>query len=267
MNFISGVTMSAEEARREAQEKDAAQQTAAAENERHERVGSWESGSRHRTSAHLHHNPPIPDYLPPPPSANRSGALSPSQEVTIERAEYQAEKTVRQGAREEEVPDRVLQTTSAPPTMGSATVPVVKHSQQNAGPSANLPVVDEAAEVSSTTVADQSRSSHISSATADSDGRPLTPAKDGMEKSAGFGNSSLRGGKSYPPHPNGPPPPTPPKTGYGNNLKPESADSGYGVAGSGALKSGGGSMKSLDRKNSISRESLDKELPPLPGMI
>jgi 1-phosphatidylinositol-4-phosphate 5-kinase len=66
------------------------------------------------------------------------------------------------------------------------------------------------------------------------------------------------------------PPPTPPKTGYGFNgqQKPESADSGYAVGSNGGsngrLKSLTGSQKSQNVRPSISRDSLDKALPPLP---
>jgi 1-phosphatidylinositol-4-phosphate 5-kinase len=264
MNFISGVTMSAEEAIRDTQERDAAQQAAvAAGNEDRGRVGSWGSSTRRRSITS--HIPPIPNYNPPAPPVNRSGALSPEQELTRERAEHKAEKTVRHGAREEDVPNRTLKTASAPPGTSGPSAPAAERREQSIGGSATiLPVVEEAAEGSSSTAGAHSRNSHISSVTTESEVRPLTPAKDGTEMSAGFGNPLLGGGRSAPPHPTGPPPPTPPKTGYGTNLKPESADSGYGVAGSGGLQSVGGSLKSLNRRSSISRESLDKELPPLP---
>jgi 1-phosphatidylinositol-4-phosphate 5-kinase len=128
-----------------------------------------------------------------------------------------------------------------------------------AGPTTILPVVEEAAEGGST--GERSRNSHLSGVTTESDGRPLTPAKDGDERQAGFGNplvGSTGKGRTTP---------TPPKTGYaaGSAAKPESADSGYGVTGANAaLKSVTGSQQSLKPRSSISRESLDKALPPLP---
>jgi 1-phosphatidylinositol-4-phosphate 5-kinase len=180
--------------------------------------------------------------------------------VTLERAEYQAEKTVRHGAREEDVPDRTLKTASAPPSMGSITVPIAERRDGSVtGAASVLPVVEEAAEGTTSPPEAQSRNSHISILTSETDGRPPTPAKD-----TAYVASVLGGNKSAPPYPTGPPPPTPPKTGYGTNLKPESADSGYGVAG--GLKTVG-SVRSMSGKESINRESLDKELPPLPGMI
>lgn len=259
MNFISAVTMSAEEARRDAQERDAAHQAAAATgNQDHGRIGSWGSTSRHsRASSHM---PPIPNYKPPPPPVNRSGALSPEQEVTLEKAEYQAEKTIRHGAREEDVPERTLKTASAPPSMGSITVPIAERRDGSVtGAASVLPVVEEAAEGMTSPPEAQSRNSRISTLTTESEGQPPTPAKD-----SGYMPSLSGGVKLAPPHPSGPPPPIPSKTGYGTNLKPESADSGYGVAE--GLKTMG-SVRSMSGKESVNRESLDKELPPLPGMI
>lgn len=257
MNFISAVTMSAEEAQRAAQERDAAQQAAAASGNRdRSRIGSWGSNSRHsHASSHL---PPIPNYNPPPPPVNRSGALSPEQELTLEKAEYQAEKTVRKGAREEDIPDRTLKTASAPPSMGSITVPIAERRDGSVtGAASVLPVVEEAAEGTTSPPEAPSRNSHISTRTAATDERPPTPAKDS-------GYVPSMGVTMAPPHPTGPPPAIPSKNGYGDHLKPESADSGYG--GATGLKSMG-SVRSMSGKESLNRESLDKELPPLPGMI
>ncbi|KAB5518725.1 hypothetical protein GE09DRAFT_510612 [Coniochaeta sp. 2T2.1] len=272
MNFISGVTMSAEEAQREAQARDAANAAAVAAGEQRDRVGSWES-QRRSTSTHI---PPIPNYHPPPPPTNGlSSPKSPEQEITLQRAEHQAHKSENRGYREEDVPVRTLKTTatSAPSEAAGPSgskrppIPGSQHAERResaiAGSSTVLPVVEEAAEVGSTT-GERSRSSHLSSSatTAESDDRPLTPAKDGDERQAGFGNPVL-GGK-------GRGPPTPPKTAYGigSGLKPESADSGYSVIGNptavNALKSASGSQKSLRPRSSVSRESLDKALPPLP---
>lgn len=136
-----------------------------------------------------------------------------------------------------------------------------------------LPVVEEAAE--GTSSGDRSRSSRVSSLLTESDGRPLTPVKDGREKEPGFANpilSSRTGSRSS----NAPTyaPPTPPKTahGYAGQPKSESADSGYGVgAGSSTGNSGprsrSGSQKSLRLRPQISRDSLDKALPPLPNAL
>lgn len=264
MNFISAVTMSPEEAQREAQAKDAANAAAAATAEHPDRVGSW--GSRRRSSST--NIPPIPNYQAPPPPTNLlSGQKSPEQELTLQRAEHQAHKSEKHGIREEDVPDRTLKTMSAPPDFSLPTVakrppiPGPQHVERResaiAGPATVLPVVEEAAEVGST--GGRSRGSQVSSVMTESDGRPLTPAKDGDEQHAGFGNPVL--GKSQDRGP-----PTPPKTA---TLKPESADSGYGVTGTNSaaanvVKSATGSQKSLKPRSSISRESLDKALPPLP---
>jgi len=254
LNFISGITMSREEAVREAQERDAAIAATAAAEEEHQRA--MQRGSitdRHSSSA----VPPIPNYQPPaPPTALSPGHTSPEAEATVLRAEREAQRTDPNVA-EGDVPDRTLRTTatSAKHTHGPTTP---------GGASTVLPVVEEAAEGS--TMGERSRNSRISSTmTAESD-RPLTPAKDGQEMEAGFSNPIL--GAHHPPR--RAPPPTPPKTGHGYNasLKPESADSGYGVTGVGAsnggLKSATGSQRSLRVHAQLSRDSLDKALPPLP---
>jgi 1-phosphatidylinositol-4-phosphate 5-kinase len=264
MNFISGVTMSAEEAQREAQERDAANAATAAAGEQAERADSW--GSRHRSGST--HIPPIPNYQPPAPPYNLlSGQKSPEQEITLQRAEHEAYKSEKHGIREEDVPDRILKATSAPPDIAASAVskrppiPSSQHTERREsailGAATVLPVVEEAAEVGST--GERSRSSHGTSVTTGSDDRPLTPAKDGVEREAGFGNPLINN-KSRGPR-------TPPKPAM--LKKPDSADSGYGVSGvhsaaANALKSATGSQKSLQPRTSISRESLDKALPPLP---
>jgi 1-phosphatidylinositol-4-phosphate 5-kinase len=130
--------------------------------------------------------------------------------------------------------------------------------------------VEEAVE--GTPTRDQSRNSRVSSLTAESDGRPLTPAKEGEELAPGFGNPLLgsRDGSRGNSIKAQRPPPTPPKIGHGytGQAKPDSADSGYGVGASGSsnggLKSLTGSQKSLNIRHQASRSSLDKALPPLP---
>ncbi|KAK4447746.1 hypothetical protein QBC34DRAFT_123556 [Podospora aff. communis PSN243] len=255
LNFISGITMSQEEAVREAQERDATMAATAAAEEEHQRaLQRGGSTDRHSPSA----IPPIPNYQPPaPPSALSPGHTSPEAEATVLRAEKEAQRSDPHVS-ESDVPDRTLRTTttSGKHTHGSVTTP-------GAG-STVLPIVEEAAEGS--TMGERSRNSRISSTmTAESD-RPLTPAKDGQEMEAGFSNPIL--GAHHPPR--RAPPPTPPKTGHGytSALKPESADSGYGVTGVGAsnsgLKSATGSQRSLRLHPQLSRDSLDKALPPLP---
>lgn len=228
---------------------------AAADEEEHQLAIQRESGTHRHSSGAA---PPIPNYRPPAPPSTSPGHPSPEAEATVHRAEQEARKLDTNVA-ESDIPERTLRTTAAPPkhTHGSATTPGDR--------SMILPVVEEAAEGS--TMGERSRNSHISSTmTADSDGRPLTPAKDGQEMEPGFSNPIL--GAHHPPR--RAPPPTPPKTGhgYGSGLKPESADSGYGVTGVGAspggLKSATGSQRSLRVHPQLSRDSLDKALPPLP---
>ncbi|KAJ9145478.1 SAICAR synthase-like protein [Pleurostoma richardsiae] len=307
INFISGITMSEEEARREAAEKDRAAAEAAAaaealEKEGH-RKGSLSSARRRSSTSHA---PPAPTHQPPaPPGPLRS----PEVEATLRKAEKVARKHPE---REDDVPERVLCTTAtatgvmlpvttahgAPVAPGGTLVPAVngtKHSSSTLSPAPEwerrestnqpvLPVLDEeAAEVSSTRSGGGSRISHasrFSSRTEGTEYRPLTPAKDGEEFHAGFSNPN------FSPHNhssnNNTPrraPPTPPKTASGHAasglLKPDSADSGVGVggngggAGAGRMRSGSqASGVSLDKdgrvKGQVSRESLDKALPPLP---
>lgn len=235
--------MSQEEAAREAQEKDAAMQAAVAAEEEQRRL----SNQRPSSTA-----PPQPNYQPPPPPITSPEHPSPEAEAVVQRAEQEARKS-DSNIPEEDIPDRVLRTTVTSPKQVPPPTPGDR--------STVLPIVEEAAEGS--TMGARSRNSRISSTmTAESDLRPLTPAKDGQEMEAGFSNP-LIGMHS------GPrgrvPPPTPPKTGHGFN-KPESADSGYGVTagGNGGLRSATGSQRSLRVQAQISRDSLDKALPPLP---
>ncbi|KAK3941287.1 SAICAR synthase-like protein [Diplogelasinospora grovesii] len=293
INFISGLTMSAEEAHRLAQEKDAAMAAEAAAEEERQRAGNVPGTGRRRSSTI--NIPAMPTHQPPPvPTLPRSssGVRSPEQEHVISMAELEARKSEMRGASEDDVPDRTIRAPiNGPSTPGSLTPGIVKHSSHGSGSSQApesrsremlhvnqtqtvLPVVEEAAEGASSTGGDRSRNSHMSSSAAGTDSlRLLTPAKDGEEMHAGFGNL-LIGRHSSLSKSHGPPPPTPPKTGYGGTylLKPESADSGYGVTGaavanaSNGLKSVTGSQKSAKVRSSISRDSLDKALPPLPPL-
>ncbi|KJR83497.1 1-phosphatidylinositol-4-phosphate 5-kinase [Sporothrix schenckii 1099-18] len=120
-----------------------------------------------------------------------------------------------------------------------------------------LPIVDEANENSST--GGRSHSSRFSSHTAASDDRPATPAKDKDLPVRLSGGSASAVGSHRDPSP-----PTPPATGY---LKPESADSGYGVSGTRSRSGTVGTVGSGRKlKMQLSRDSLDKELPPLPKL-
>ena len=114
-----------------------------------------------------------------------------------------------------------------------------------------LPIVDEAGESSSLGGRSRSRSSRFSNRTLDSDERPPTPAKDKIPVVAGNAPPGQFGrlGSS---------------SGGSNSLKPESADSGYGVSGT---RSRSGSMNlGKQIKLRLSRESLEKDLPPLPPL-
>ncbi|PHH85780.1 hypothetical protein CDD83_11182 [Cordyceps sp. RAO-2017] len=97
-NFIEGITMSGEEARREAQRRD------------QEAIEAQASeGASHRTSMPLSHHgiPPMPDHQPPaPPTAS----TSPEGRETLEMASREARRTVAHGASEQDVPDRTLRT-------------------------------------------------------------------------------------------------------------------------------------------------------------
>lgn len=252
MNFISGITKSQEEAVREAQQNDAAMAAAAAAEEEQQQPGNRGSSVQRGLSNAV---PPFPSHQPPaPPSTFSPERALTEAEATVQRAEQEAQKS-HSNVAEDDVPDRILRTTVTSP----------KHNATPADRNTVLPVVEEAAEGS--TMGERSRNSHISSTmTAESDGRPLTPAKDGQEMEPGFSNPII-GGYHQPPR--RAPPPTPPKTGHSQGgLKPESADSGYGVTGASGmgngLRSTTGSQRSLRVNPQISRDSLDKALPPLP---
>jgi 1-phosphatidylinositol-4-phosphate 5-kinase len=154
------------------------------------------------------------------------GKRSSEGQSVVERASQEARRDT-DGMREEDIPDRTL-TTIKPANERRESV------MQQHEPI--LPVVEEAAEASST--GGRSREEEVET-------RPLTPAKRSLE------------GKSQNLNHHGPP--TPPKTGY---LKPKSADSGYGGAAGNGTTSREGSIRINPR---LSRESLNKELPPLPS--
>ena len=283
LNFMSGITMSPEEAAREAEAKQAAEAEAAAEQDK-QRVPSWGSVGRKSTSNSV---TAAPTHQPPPPPGRGSGARSPAEEETIRRAEHIAYKSEKHGHTEVNVPEITIKTmgsastgifpsiaAASAPSLGSASTQL-PHARDAAGQSI-LPIVEESGEALTNGQRDQganrvSHVSQISSMTGGSDGRPLTPAKDGHEYDAGFGNPVLsnvrepcRG------------PPTPPKTsgsiaGNGNGLgkrltKPESADSGIGVHATGRERSGSTLSHSSGRaKGQLGRDSMDKALPALPA--
>ncbi|KAF4985849.1 hypothetical protein FDECE_16269 [Fusarium decemcellulare] len=198
-HFVEGVTMSSEEAHREAERRDQEMIEAQGSSQR---VSSW--NSRRRSSQAI---PPMPTHVPPPPP----GPRSPEAQETVEKATREAERSERHGHTENQVPERVL-TTSAPNARDS-----LQHEPI-------LPVVEEAGE----------------NGRDDADARPETPPKDM---------------KSLPP--TRAPPPTPPKSGY---RKPDSADSGYA-----GFTTNTGPVDHVPMlRHKMSRNSLDKDLPPLP---
>lgn len=224
INFMAGVTRSPEEAEREEKEREAA--AAAAEAAGNEGETS-RRGSMRRNSNTV---PPVPGYLPPPPPNMHSTNL-PEPNPTVEKATKKAMK--KEKDLEEELPDRKITTT----TTASAAK----------APHAVLPVVEEAAEAVS--VGGRSIGDNASGS------RPFTPSR--ME-----GSSATRadGFTNLGPHGiGGRGPPTPPKTSY---LDPETRSrSGSGAS---AASAGKGSIGGRFLRSRISRESLDKALPPLP---
>lgn len=271
LNFMEGITVSKEEAQRIAEEKQRQEAEAAHEKER-QRVPSWNSVGRRSTSNNF---PAPPTHQPPPPPPGRAeGARSPEAEETMRRAEHVAYKSEKHGHTENSVPDRTLKTTGNSlngilPSIGVAAAPSLASSSQ--GPvgrdsttNATLETVEETGEGSTSGGGRDHSASRKSSATGESERRPLTPAKDGPDFS---GNPALSHVHAAPSRA----PPTPPKTagsftnnlnGYGKRLtKPESADSGIGVE-LGRARSGSHGGHAV--KGQLSRDSLEKALPPLP---
>jgi 1-phosphatidylinositol-4-phosphate 5-kinase len=285
INFISDTTVSHEEAEREAQKKQghaegSATAVAPPTSQEKDRINGGASSSLRPSTMNV---PPEPSWQPPPPPLTKAPRGSPSLlsgqksseiEAPMETAEHEARKTEIRGASENDIPDPVLKTTVTDAPAGSSAAAKHAFSHGNSfiaerhesmiGNQPILPVVEETTEVGST--AGRSASRTTGTSRTESDGRPLTPAKDGEEYSAGFGNPLL----GYHGNLSGGGPPTPPMTagGSGSYVKPESADSGYGVTGDAALTivDGAGSQKSAKSrmKSQISRENLDKALPPLP---
>lgn len=274
LNFMEGITVSQEEAEREAQEKAQQAAEAAAEGEK-QRVSSWNSTGRKSTSNSI---PSAPTHQPPPPPGRSSGSKSPEAEETIRRAEKVANKSEKHGHNEQGVPERIIRTTgssvtgimpsitaAAAPGLGGGNgqVPVGRDSTTNP----ILETVEETGENSTNGGRDHS-ASRLSNRSAGSEGRPITPAKDGQEPYNPM-LSHIRNAPSRAP-------PTPPKTagslsgnGNGSHLgkrltKPESADSGIGVELSRARSGSQRGQGSGVVKGQMSRDSLEKALPPLP---
>lgn len=206
-NFIEGITMSAEEGRREAQRKD--QEAIAAQASEQ----TWHQNTMHKS----HHGvPPMPDHQPPAPPGG--GTVSPEGRETLEMASREARRSIAHGASEQDVPDRTLRTGS----MASDKRDSMQHESI-------LPVVEEVGECSRV-------------------------AEQGTSRATG-----ANGKMPVPPPPSGPPPPTPPKSQA--QLKVESSDSGYGGNSNGTISRD----SSLRVRPQLSKESLNKGLPPLPS--
>lgn len=250
--------MSPEEAQREAEEKQEAEAVAAAEKSK-QRVPSWNSAGRKSTSNNI---PAAPTHEPPAPPG-RSGAISPQAEETMRRAEHIAHKAEKHGHTEQGVPERIIKTSGTTsggifPSIAAATAPSLMAT--DAANQAILPIVEEPSEGSTNGEHDHS-ANRTNNTGAGPDGRPWTPSNMREPSRA---------------------PPTPPKTsgsmagngsafGHGKRLtKPESADSGIGVHEMmGRARSGSQVSKYSDKagvKGQMSRESLDKALPPLPAV-
>ncbi|KAI0895227.1 SAICAR synthase-like protein [Annulohypoxylon nitens] len=171
IKFMSGITKSQEEALRDAHDREAAA-IAQAEMERAQQDDLQASGPSGV--------PPAPSYLPPAPPGMRS-PNSPEPNPTVEIALQRANE--RDGAKEEQVPDRKMTTAVSPgPRADSRAV---------------LPVVEETAEAGSVGGRSQGDSA--------SESRPYTPSP--RERPDGFTNLGPHGigGRG---------PPTPPKTSY-----------------------------------------------------
>ena len=271
--------MSPEEAQREAEEKQNAEAVAAAEKSK-QRVPSWNSAGRKSTSNNI---PAAPTHEPPAPPGRGSGAISPQAEETIRRAEHVASKAEKHGHTEQGVPERIIKTSGTAsggifPSIAAATAPSLMATNNpisgshEAANQAILPIVEEPSEGSTNGEHDHG-ANRSNNAGAGPDGRPLTPARDGQDR-GNQGLSNMREPSRAPP--------TPPKTsgsmvgngsafGHGKRLtKPESADSGIGVHEMmGRARSGSQVSKYSDKagvKGQMSRESLDKALPPLPAV-
>ena len=220
--------MSSEEAERDALDREHAIAVAEAEAEE-----AAANGARLEQTT----SPPAPTYLPPAPPGLRS-PRSPEPNPTLEKASRKAFKKEKDVAKEQEVPERKISTAN---NMGSNTI-------GKGNSHTVLPVVEETAEAGS--VSGRSREENAGG------GRPFTPsAMDTPSVSRPDGFTDLGphgiGGRG---------PPTPPKSSYLNT----SGGGGYGRRRSGSGASAASSIGSIPRGR-LSKDSLDKALPALPG--
>lgn len=150
-NFIEGITMSHEEAEREALRKE---QEAAQARQSSEKTG----GARNKHKG-PHAIPPMPTHQPPAPP----GELSPSEEAkdTIAMASKEVRKTEKSGTAEFQVPDRTLTTQ-------------VVNDGRNGQHGSILPIVEEAGEGSR----DESRARKGSYVTAPTRAAPAVPSQE-----------------------------------------------------------------------------------------
>ncbi|KAF5024021.1 hypothetical protein F66182_3923 [Fusarium sp. NRRL 66182] len=117
-HFIEGVTMSTEEAHREAERR---HQEMIAAQRSEQRVSSW--NSRRRSSQAI---PPMPTHVPPPPPR------SPEAQETVDRANKEAERSERHGHTESQVPDRILSTGAPRDSLQHEPIlPVVQEAGEN----------------------------------------------------------------------------------------------------------------------------------------
>ncbi|KAG5659376.1 hypothetical protein KAF25_000578 [Fusarium avenaceum] len=115
-HFIEGVTMSTEEAHREAERR---HQEMIEAQRSEKRVASWSSRKSSQAV------PPMPSHIPPPPPQ------SPEAQETIDRANKEAERSERHGHTEAEVPDRVLSTSTRDSMQHEPILPVVQEAGEN----------------------------------------------------------------------------------------------------------------------------------------
>ncbi|KAF4126118.1 1-phosphatidylinositol-4-phosphate 5-kinase, partial [Geosmithia morbida] len=195
--FIEGVTMSSEEAHREAQRLD---EEMAAEAER-ELEEQREQREQRQRSSRDGPPPPVPDHLPPAPPG--------THDSTMARASRAAVRSEENGASEKHVPERTLRTIAPPHSSSSG------EKRDSAMLEPVLPVVEEAGENGNGNGGDASRLTPRNSRDKNLYG-PTTPSRMQAPTRA--------------------PPPTPPKTATGTGAdsekeKAESVDSGYHASG------------------------------------
>lgn len=225
IKFMEGVTMSSEEAERDALDRENAIRLAQAENEE-ESIG--------HDLPHSNSAPPAPTYLPPAPPGLRS-PRSPEPNPVLEKASRKAMKREKDVAKEHDVPERKISTANS-----NGLNPQGKGNSHTV-----LPVVEETAEAGSES--GRSRGERANG------NRPLTPSRmeaPSVTRPDGFTDLGPHGigGRG---------PPTPPKSSYLNTV------GSYGRKRSGSGASGASSIGSIPRGR-LSKESLDKALPPLP---